>query len=189
MGTWALINHIKRSHPTSSPFSQPTITYWVNLLQNMSVNAGEDIFITLNPSIPPHPPLLHGIWEHTRPIVDREALICREELPIIQDVRGISYCGSWTGFGTHEDSIRSGFEVAVRHLGAELPFELVNSEETRRRVPPITMSEKMFRKILKLAPYVITAERFMVAFIYLLWFFCPLRLLILIWTTERKRDE
>ena len=56
-------------------------------------------------------------------------------LPQIQNVRGISYAGAWTKYGFHEDGFSSGLKVAVEHLGAELPFQFVDSTFSRGRRP------------------------------------------------------
>jgi hypothetical protein len=59
----------------------------------------------------------------------------QEQLPRIQNRRGISYAGAWTKYGFHEDGFSSGLKVAVEHLGAKLPFEFVDSTYSRGRRP------------------------------------------------------
>jgi predicted NAD/FAD-binding protein len=40
------------------------------------------------------------------------AIQAQKELPLIQGASSIWYCGAWTGFGFHEDGLRSGELVA-----------------------------------------------------------------------------
>ena len=40
------------------------------------------------------------------------AIQAQKELPLIQGTSSIWYCGAWTGFGFHEDGLRSGELVA-----------------------------------------------------------------------------
>jgi predicted NAD/FAD-binding protein len=40
------------------------------------------------------------------------AIQAQKELPLIQGSSSIWYCGAWTGFGFHEDGLRSGELVA-----------------------------------------------------------------------------
>jgi predicted NAD/FAD-binding protein len=41
-----------------------------------------------------------------------KAIQAQKELPLIQGTSSIWYCGAWTGFGFHEDGLRSGELVA-----------------------------------------------------------------------------
>jgi uncharacterized protein len=40
------------------------------------------------------------------------AVQAQKQLPLIQGNSSIWYCGAWTGFGFHEDGLRSGELVA-----------------------------------------------------------------------------
>jgi predicted NAD/FAD-binding protein len=43
----------------------------------------------------------------------------QKELPSLNGLRNTFYCGSYFGYGFHEDAVRSGVEVA-RKFGEEL---------------------------------------------------------------------
>ena len=51
------------------------------------------------------------------------AIRAQKELPLIQGLSSIWYCGAWTGFGFHEDGLRSG------ELVAEALIEGINSPQ------------------------------------------------------------
>ncbi|KAK2789786.1 hypothetical protein FQN52_005912 [Onygenales sp. PD_12] len=131
--TWGTLNHISLSSPDSDfqddSTSQFCISYPVNPLQNLPEQRFGPIFITLNPITPPHPLCVQGIWEYSRSTFTNRARTSQHLVPRIQNTRGISYCGPWTGYGGYEDAVRSGLMVAVEHLGARLPFGIVDDPE------------------------------------------------------------
>ncbi|KAJ9214585.1 hypothetical protein DTO166G4_3818 [Paecilomyces variotii] len=129
---WSACNYI--SNPYSKPKSsqpQACLTFWANNIQNIPYSKFGDVFITLNPFTPPHPRLVQGIWEYTSPELSASALNAERELPTIQNTKGLSYCGSWTGCNFYEETVTNGLKVAVEHLGAELPFQLVDHQAAR----------------------------------------------------------
>lgn len=71
-----------------------------------------------------------------------------ELLPRIQNKRGISYAGAWTKYGFHEDGFTSGLQVAKTHLGARLPFDLVDSAYVRGRYPRVGIVDYVIRILL-----------------------------------------
>ncbi|KAG5295040.1 FAD dependent oxidoreductase [Histoplasma ohiense] len=125
---WATFNHItKSSQPNYLDTSQFCTSYSMNSLQGLSEETFGPVLITHNPVSPPHPLRVQGIWEYPRFMFNNRALKSHEILQQIQNTRGISYCGPWTRYGRYEDSVQSAFQVAVDHLGAELPFRFMGS--------------------------------------------------------------
>jgi predicted NAD/FAD-binding protein len=55
------------------------------------------------------------------PVFDEGAMAAQKRLPEIQGKRGLYFCGAWTGYGFHEDGLRSGLDVA-ESLGVERPW-------------------------------------------------------------------
>ena len=121
----------------------------MNQLQNIPAWVFGPVFLTLNPVAPPHPLCVQGIWEYSRPLLSNAAINSQKKLCRIQNIRGISYCGSWVGYGLLEDSVRSAFQIAVDHLGAELPFKLVDSALPNRPIPRLTRRESLLRLLLR----------------------------------------
>ncbi|KAL4941234.1 hypothetical protein BDV06DRAFT_6538 [Aspergillus oleicola] len=101
------------------------LRYDVNALQDIPASRFGDFFITLNSLSPPHPSLVQGIWEFTEPEPSLSSLNAQVRLASLQNTRGLSYGYCWTGRGVLEDAITSGFRIAIEHLGAPAPFDVV----------------------------------------------------------------
>lgn len=103
------------------------VSYWMNALQNIPQE--KPVFVTLNPPIEPAPELTFASFTYDHPQFDAGALAAASALPEIQGERRTWYCGAWTGYGFHEDGLRSGLAVAEA-LGASAPW-LAAHVETR----------------------------------------------------------
>jgi predicted NAD/FAD-binding protein len=104
------------------------VTYWMNRLQ--AIDPAYPLFVTLNPTHEPAPGTIFGRWEFDHPQFDRAAMAAQTRLPMIQGENRSWFCGAWTGFGFHEDGLRSGLAVAEA-LGGIVPW----------RTPPTTDHE------------------------------------------------
>lgn len=96
-----------------------SVTYWMNQLQNLP--AEYPLFVSLNPLVEPREGTKLAEFDYMHPVFDAAALDAQRRLPEIQGVRGLHFCGAWTGHGFHEDGLRSGLEVAEA-LGARRPW-------------------------------------------------------------------
>jgi predicted NAD/FAD-binding protein len=152
-GAWSAWNFITESpFPPSSKtinISKVCLTYWMNLLQHIPELDFGPVLVTLNPLSPPDPRLVQEIWEYSHPIYNAAAIRSQVLLPMIQNTRGISYCGAWTKYGFHEDGFSSGLSAAVNHLGAKLPFEFVDSTFSRGRIPTLTWKNYLVRLLIQ----------------------------------------
>ena len=86
-----------------------SITYWLNLLQNLSCE--EDIFLTLNPYFKIDQSKILKKVKFTHPYFNQSALNYQSELKNLQNKRNILFCGSYFGYGFHEDGIKSSIEM------------------------------------------------------------------------------
>ncbi|KAG0474708.1 hypothetical protein HPP92_014394 [Vanilla planifolia] len=93
------------------------ITYWQNLLQKLEPK-DKEFLITLSPPRIPRNKILK--WTNGRVIPSVGALKASIELEKIQGKRKIWFCGSYQGFGFHEDKVKSGLAAADAILGMEL---------------------------------------------------------------------
>ena len=142
---WSSWNYITETPSTSDHVSTVCLTYNMNILQHIPTSRFGDVLVTLNPLHPPAPSLTQGIWIYHHPLYNAEAVRSQKLLPKIQNRRGISYAGAWTKYGFHEDGFSSGLKVAVEHLGAELPFQFVDSTFSRGRSPVLGWKDYVVR--------------------------------------------
>jgi len=90
-----------------------SITYWLNLLQNLK--SEENIFLTLNPYFKIEESKILKKVKFTHPYYDQRALDAQSELVKIQNKKDLLFCGSYFGYGFHEDGIKSSIEM-IRNL-------------------------------------------------------------------------
>jgi predicted NAD/FAD-binding protein len=114
---WAAWNYLRRSGYTDR--SPVAVTYWMNKLQ--AIDAAKPLFITLNPAVDPDESLVFGRYEYDHPQFDAAAIEAQRRLPEIQGGNRSWFCGAWTGYGFHEDGLKSGLDVAER-LGGHIPW-------------------------------------------------------------------
>ena len=96
-----------------------SITYWMNELQGIS--SPKPILLSLNPKILPNPDLIYGQYSYSHPILDNNAINIQKKLSSIQGKNNLWFCGAWTGFGFHEDGVKSAVEIASSH-NIDLPW-------------------------------------------------------------------
>ncbi|KAL8734642.1 MAG: hypothetical protein Q9166_001298 [cf. Caloplaca sp. 2 TL-2023] len=142
---WSSWNYITRTPSSSSDVSSVCLTYNMNILQHIPRSIYGDVLVTLNPLWPPKPELTQGVWSYNHPQYHSEAVRCQKMLPMIQNTRGISYCGAWTKYGFHEDGFSSGLKVAMEHLGAKIPFDFTDSTFSRGRRPVLSWKDQLVR--------------------------------------------
>ena len=82
-----------------------SITYWLNLLQNLKCD--ENIFLTLNPYFDIDKKKVLKKVTFTHPYYDQKALNAQSELIKLQNQKDLLFCGSYFGYGFHEDGIKS----------------------------------------------------------------------------------
>ncbi len=86
-----------------------SLTYWLNLLQNLKTE--KNIFLTLNPFKNIQEDKILKKVKFTHPYYDQRALNNQEKLKNIQNKLNVLFCGSYFGYGFHEDGIKSSIEM------------------------------------------------------------------------------
>jgi len=110
---WAAWNYTAKSGATPSSKQHVSVNYLINRLQPLPEQLkNTQIIVSLNPASEPDPKLVHQEIHYSHPVFDMNAIQAQKELPLIQGTSSIWYCGAWTGFGFHEDGLRSGELVA-----------------------------------------------------------------------------
>ena len=85
------------------------ITYWLNKLQNLKTP--RNYFLTLNP--------IHNVKDNsiiekinfTHPYLNAENTLLQKDLHLIQGKKRTWFCGSYFGYGFHEDGLKSSIEL------------------------------------------------------------------------------
>ena len=95
------------------------VTYWMNELQG--IDKSKPLFVSLNPPFEPARALTFGKFTCEHPQFDAATFAAQRRLEDIQGTRHTWFCGAWTGYGFHEDGLRSGLSVAEA-LGATVPW-------------------------------------------------------------------
>lgn len=114
---WASWNYL--SSRSKDGTQQVSVTYWMNRLQNLDERV--PLFVSLNPIAEPEPNTVLGHYSYEHPILDLEARVAQTNLQHIQGQRNTWFCGSYTGYGFHEDGLKSGLLVA-ESMGAPAPW-------------------------------------------------------------------
>ena len=110
---WAAWNYTAKAGATPSSKQHVSVNYLINRLQPLPEQLkNTQIIVSLNPASEPDPKLVHQEIHYSHPVFDMNAIQAQKELPLIQGTSSIWYCGAWTGFGFHEDGLRSGELVA-----------------------------------------------------------------------------
>ena len=86
-----------------------SVTYWLNLLQNLKEE--KNIFLTLNPYQKINEEKIFKKVKFTHPYYDQSTLINQKNLSKIQNRESILFCGSYFGYGFHEDGIKSSLNM------------------------------------------------------------------------------
>ena len=86
-----------------------SVTYWLNQLQNLKID--RNIFLTINPFREVPDNKIFKKIKFTHPYYDNDALSNQNNLKKIQNKKNILFCGSYFGYGFHEDGIKSSIEM------------------------------------------------------------------------------
>ncbi|MFM0592936.1 NAD(P)/FAD-dependent oxidoreductase [Paraburkholderia dilworthii] len=87
------------------------VSYLVNQLQPLPFKT--PLVVTLNPVTQPAPgtELRRFVYDH--PLFDLAAIDAQHRLPQLQGKRRTWFAGAWTGYGFHEDGLKSALRVAA----------------------------------------------------------------------------
>ncbi|MEA3128285.1 MAG: uncharacterized protein QOF46_80, partial [Paraburkholderia sp.] len=106
---WSAWNYLGRrgvdgTHPVC-------VSYLVNQLQPLPFRT--PLVVTLNPVTPPASgtELRRFVYDH--PLFDLAAIDAQHRLPSLQGKRRTWFAGAWTGYGFHEDGLKSALRVAA----------------------------------------------------------------------------
>jgi predicted NAD/FAD-binding protein len=87
-----------------------SVTYLLNKLQPLPFRT--PLFVTLNPVVEPAADQVIAELDYEHPILDARMIAAQRRLPEVQGRRRLWLAGAWTGYGFHEDGLKSGVAVA-----------------------------------------------------------------------------
>jgi predicted NAD/FAD-binding protein len=111
-----------------------SVSYWMNRLQNIA--GPTDYFVSLNPLVEPAPERVIYEVNYDHPMFSREAIEAQRGIAAIQGVNQTWFCGSYCGYGFHEDAVASGLAVAEA-LGAKRPWTVEESSPAYANASPL----------------------------------------------------
>jgi predicted NAD/FAD-binding protein len=94
----------------ASPETPVMLTYHMNRLQGLRTQS--DYCVTLNPLRPLETSGIVRELVYHHPMYTAEAVATQQSLPDLNGQRHTFFCGSYFGYGFHEDALRSGVKVA-----------------------------------------------------------------------------
>lgn len=90
------------------------VSYLINRLQPVPFHT--PVIVTLNPVRAPRPETVLGEFDYAHPLFDLKGGVALERLSALQGVRRTWFAGAWTGYGFHEDGLKSALRVAANFV-------------------------------------------------------------------------
>ena len=110
---WAAWNYERSPHPANANQTQRVcLHYLLNKLQPLPFQ--QPVVVSLNPLQEINPRHVHGVFDYAHPVFDLAAIRAQAQVPALQGQHHTYFCGAWTGYGFHEDGLKSGLDVAAR---------------------------------------------------------------------------
>jgi predicted NAD/FAD-binding protein len=106
---WAAWNY-ERAADSCRESAQVCLHYLLNLLQPLPFK--QSVIVSLNPLTPIDPAQVLGSYDYAHPVFDMAAIAAQEKVPALQGQQHTYFCGAWTGYGFHEDGLKSGLLAA-----------------------------------------------------------------------------
>ena len=110
---WAAWNY-ERDVVSGSDSQNVCLHYLINHLQPLPWR--QSVIVSLNPLHAPRPETVLRRITYAHPVFDNAAITAQGRLAGLQGRSHVWFCGAWTGYGFHEDGLKSGQQVADRIL-------------------------------------------------------------------------
>ena len=109
---WAAWNY-ERARQSDRESTGVCLHYLLNMLQPLPFS--QPVLVSLNPVHEIRRNHIMGEFEYTHPVFDLAAIRAQAQVPLLQGQQHTYFCGAWTGYGFHEDGLKSGL-LAARQL-------------------------------------------------------------------------
>jgi predicted NAD/FAD-binding protein len=130
---WAAWNY-ERAPSAGVESAQVCLHYLINRLQPLPVT--QPVIVSLNPQREINPTQVLGEYAYEHPVFDLAAIRAQGEVPALQGQRHTWFAGAWTGYGFHEDGLKSGLQVARALVDAHGLAPVASESELRRAALP-----------------------------------------------------
>lgn len=115
---WSAWNYMAgEGRADSRPVS---VSYLINRLQPLPFET--PVVVSLNPFRAPRAEHVLRTIHYAHPVFDQAAIDAQAALPSLQGRQRSWFAGAWTGYGFHEDGLKSAVAVAAA-LGARIPWQ------------------------------------------------------------------
>lgn len=118
---WASWNYLQSGNAGNDAVS---VTYWMNRLQQLQ--GSEAIFVSLNPDDEILSGEIDATFDYDHPVFVPQALKAQRQLWSLQGRNRTWFCGSYFGYGFHEDGLQAGLAVAEQLGGVRRPWQVDN---------------------------------------------------------------
>ncbi|UUZ70447.1 FAD-dependent oxidoreductase [Polaromonas sp. P2-4] len=113
---WAAWNY-ERAQETGQESARVCLHYLLNRLQPLPFK--QPVVVSLNPVREIARNHIMGEFDYTHPVFDMAAIRAQKDVAAMQGQQHSYFCGAWTGYGFHEDGLKSGLLVARLLLQAQ----------------------------------------------------------------------
>jgi len=104
---WSAWNYQSNAAPTP----QVCVHYLLNMLQPLPCKT--PVIVSLNPIDEPDPKTVLASFDYAHPVFDEGAVAAQARLATFQGSHNTWFAGAWTGYGFHEDGLKSGLAAAA----------------------------------------------------------------------------
>ena len=116
---WAAWNYERvQLDPSQPDHANVCLHYLINKLQPIPFE--QPVVVSLNPAKPIAPEHVLGTFDYAHPVFDMAAINAQADIPALQGQQNTYFCGAWTGYGFHEDGLKSGLAAAEQLLAKQL---------------------------------------------------------------------
>ena len=110
---WAAWNYARASS-TGDEQAGVCLHYLINRLQPLPWIQPVVVSLNPDPARPPDPAKVISTIDYSHPVFDLAATRAQQQLPGVQGLAGVWFCGAWTRYGFHEDGLMSALDVVSR---------------------------------------------------------------------------
>jgi len=104
---WSAWNYQSNAAPTP----EVCVHYLLNMLQPLPCST--PVVVSLNPIDEPDPRHVLASFDYAHPVFDGAAVAAQARLANFQGSQNTWFAGAWTGYGFHEDGLKSGLAAAA----------------------------------------------------------------------------